>query len=220
MGRSGPRRATSRRTPVPALVVAALGSRTSLTVYGARRNGDRVDGKRVLVTGASGGIGSATARASRPRVRGGRDHHQGRERGEVVAAELPGSGVVQADLTREDEADRLFAEVRPRGVRRSRRLRGRGRSLAVGGRTRRGTPPRALAHDARRKPDGDFPDGPRVRPRARAARPWGAPSSSARPRALRRGRPPRRLRGGQGRPVGGFILSVKNEVVRVRRAPA
>ena len=68
-------------------------------------------GTRVLVTGASGGIGAATARAfaeegSRVAVH----YHRGRERAEAVAAELDGSIVLQADLTREEEAERLFAE--------------------------------------------------------------------------------------------------------------
>jgi 3-oxoacyl-[acyl-carrier protein] reductase len=69
-------------------------------------------GKRVLVTGASGGIGAATARAFA--AEGGLvavHYHRGRERAEAVAAELEGAVVVQADLTREDDADRLFAEV-------------------------------------------------------------------------------------------------------------
>jgi 3-oxoacyl-[acyl-carrier protein] reductase len=39
-------------------------------------------------------------------------YHRGHERAAVVAAELPDAVLVQADLTSEDEADRLFAELR------------------------------------------------------------------------------------------------------------
>ena len=65
-------------------------------------------GKRVLVTGASGGIGSACARAF---LEEGADvlahYHRSRER----AALLGDVQLVQADLTREDEAERMFAEA-------------------------------------------------------------------------------------------------------------
>jgi 3-oxoacyl-[acyl-carrier protein] reductase len=65
-------------------------------------------GKRVLVTGASGGIGSACVRAF---LDDGADvvahYHQGRERAEA----LGDVQLVQADLTREDEVDRLFDET-------------------------------------------------------------------------------------------------------------
>src|SRR6266516_5239175 len=69
-------------------------------------------GKRVLVTGASGGIGSACARAlAAERAEVVVHYHRGRDRAEALAAELGGAQIVGADLTREDEVDRLFAQA-------------------------------------------------------------------------------------------------------------
>ena len=66
-------------------------------------------GKRVLVTGGSGGIGGACVRAfADERARVAVHYHRGRERAEAFGGEL----VVGADLTDESQVDALFDEVR------------------------------------------------------------------------------------------------------------
>jgi 3-oxoacyl-[acyl-carrier protein] reductase len=72
-----------------------------------------LEDKGVLVTGASGGIGAACARAFA--AEGARvvvHYHRGEERARNVAAELGGAPVLGADLTDEREVDRLFTAAR------------------------------------------------------------------------------------------------------------
>ena len=71
-----------------------------------------LSGKGVLVTGASGGIGAACARAfAAEGARVAVHYPRGEERAHAVAAELD-APMVQADLTDELEVDRLFEEAR------------------------------------------------------------------------------------------------------------
>jgi 3-oxoacyl-[acyl-carrier protein] reductase len=70
-------------------------------------------GKGVVVTGASGGIGSACARAFA--AEGARvvvHYHRGRERAEALAAELDGAVALGADLTDEAQVSFLFTRAR------------------------------------------------------------------------------------------------------------
>jgi 3-oxoacyl-[acyl-carrier protein] reductase len=69
--------------------------------------------KGVLVTGASGGIGSACARAfAAERARVAVHYHRGEERALALAQELGGAPCLQADLTVEDDVEHLFAAAR------------------------------------------------------------------------------------------------------------
>ena len=75
---------------------------------------DRVEtglaGKRVLVTGGSGGIGAACVRAfAAEGARVAVHYHRGRDRAEAAGGDV----VLGADLTDEAEVDRLFEGARP-----------------------------------------------------------------------------------------------------------
>ena len=70
-------------------------------------------GQGVVVTGASGGIGAACARAfAAEGARVVAHYHRGEERAQALARELGGAPVAQADLTVEADVERLFAEAR------------------------------------------------------------------------------------------------------------
>jgi len=72
-----------------------------------------LNGKGVLITGASGGIGAACARAfAAEGARVAVHYHRGEERARDVAAEIGGAPVVQGDLTDELEVHGLFEETR------------------------------------------------------------------------------------------------------------
>jgi 3-oxoacyl-[acyl-carrier protein] reductase len=78
-----------------------------------RRLDTGLAGKGVVVTGASGGIGAACARAFT--AEGARvlvHYYRGEDRARAIAAELDGAPVAQADLTAEADVARLFAEAR------------------------------------------------------------------------------------------------------------
>jgi 3-oxoacyl-[acyl-carrier protein] reductase len=78
-----------------------------------RRTDAGLQGKGVLVTGASGGIGAACARAfAGEGARVVVHFNRGAARARALAEELGGAPTVQADLTVEVEVERLFAGAR------------------------------------------------------------------------------------------------------------
>jgi 3-oxoacyl-[acyl-carrier protein] reductase len=72
-----------------------------------------LDGKAVVVTGASGGIGAACARAfAAEGARVAIHYHRGRDRAETLARELGDAPILNADLTVERDVDHLFDAAR------------------------------------------------------------------------------------------------------------
>ena len=73
-----------------------------------------------VVTGASGGIGSAIARQLHARSEGsirlGLQYHTNRAAAEALAAELPGSFLLQADLSSAEGREGLVAETLAQGT--------------------------------------------------------------------------------------------------------
>jgi 3-oxoacyl-[acyl-carrier protein] reductase len=70
-------------------------------------------GAAVLVTGASGGIGGACARAfAAEGARVAIHYNRGEARARALADELGGAPCLQADLTQEADAERLFEQAR------------------------------------------------------------------------------------------------------------
>jgi 3-oxoacyl-[acyl-carrier protein] reductase len=95
------------------VVAIAETVRGTASLYAARVVETGLAGKRVIVTGASGGIGSACARAFAAEGAAVALHyHRGRERAQVLAAELGGAPLVAADLTDEAAVDAMFAAAR------------------------------------------------------------------------------------------------------------
>ena len=74
-----------------------------------------MDGKVILVTGGSSGIGEATARLFAAEGASVVLSARGAEKGEAVAADIRGSGgaveFVQADVCELDDVKRLTAEI-------------------------------------------------------------------------------------------------------------
>jgi 3-oxoacyl-[acyl-carrier protein] reductase len=72
-----------------------------------------LEGKGVLVTGASGGIGAACARAfAAEGARVAVHYHRGTERARRLADEIGAAAAIAADLTVEADVDVLFAAAR------------------------------------------------------------------------------------------------------------
>ena len=152
--------------------------------------------KRVLVTGASGGIGSACARAFFAEgCRVAVHYHEGLERAEALSEELGGAPIFRADLRVEDEVDALFQDAVEElgGLDVCAAVAG---TVAGGGRASLGAAARALGGDASGEPDGDVPDRSRVPARGRARAGTGRSSWSARRRgcSARRAMPTTRRR--------------------------
>ena len=72
----------------------------------------QLDGRRTLVTGSSGGIGTGVARMLAEEGCSVVVHGRNRERAEQVAAEIGAAGIAIGDLATDEGGDKVFAEAR------------------------------------------------------------------------------------------------------------
>src|SRR5207249_1445178 len=93
----------------PATPSMSLTMKTRIAPRSLSKMDTGLAGKRVLVTGASGGIGAACVRAfAAEGALVAVHYYRSRDRAEALAREVGGAPVLNADLTVEDDVSRLF----------------------------------------------------------------------------------------------------------------